>query len=70
MPIYEYLCNNCRNVFETIVTSSCSSGEIVCKKCGSSDVKKTISLFSRGSSSKSTPLGGGLSSCAPRGGFS
>ncbi|MDR3629569.1 MAG: zinc ribbon domain-containing protein [Desulfocapsaceae bacterium] len=38
MPIYEYKCNSCAKVFETIVTSASTTEEIQCIHCGSTDI--------------------------------
>jgi len=71
MPIYEYVCKDCREHFEVLV--SLSSGETVkCGKCGSLDVKKTVSASSfrmAGGSGSSIPSGA-LSGCSSKSGFS
>ncbi|MHB1015330.1 MAG: FmdB family zinc ribbon protein [Desulfurivibrionaceae bacterium] len=71
MPIYEYRCQECKALFETIVTSTEAATETVCPKCGSSAVKKTISAssFRIASSSGSIPSGA-LSGCSTKSGFS
>lgn len=71
MPIYEYRCDECRNLFEVITTSTSAVEEVSCKKCGSSKVKKTISAasFRINSGHSSTPAGA-LSGCSSKGGFS
>ncbi len=43
MPIYEYECQECKEVFETLITSSSSVEEISCKKCGNTNTKKIMS---------------------------
>ena len=43
MPIYEYECQDCKEIFETLVTSASSEEEISCSKCGSTDTKKIMS---------------------------
>ncbi len=71
MPIYEYRCDQCRNLFEILATSTTVGGEISCPKCGSPKVKKTISASSfRISSGGSAIPSGALSGCAAKGGFS
>ncbi|MCK5515904.1 MAG: zinc ribbon domain-containing protein [Desulfobulbaceae bacterium] len=70
MPIYDYRCNNCNNLFEVLVTSSASTDDLVCTKCKSKDIKKTISAGSyRLNRGSSTPTGA-LSGCSPKSGFS
>ncbi len=70
MPIYEYVCKDCREHFEVLTTSS-SREMIKCTKCGSLKVAKTISAssFRMGSGGTSIPSGA-LSGCSSRSGFS
>ena len=71
MPIYEYRCDECRNHFEILATSTNAGEEICCTKCGSRKVKKTISASSfRINSGSSTIPSGALSGCGSKGGFS
>ncbi len=67
MPIYEFVCSDCKVKFESFVLSSKHVGEVLCPKCGSSRVKKQFSLFSCGSSSSSR-ASGNLSSALSTGG--
>lgn len=70
MPIYEYVCKDCREHFEVLTTSS-SAETIKCKKCESLNVKKTISAtsFRMGQGGTSIPAGA-LSGCSSQSGFS
>jgi putative FmdB family regulatory protein len=43
MPIYEYKCNGCGNNFEKLVSAS-SQTDVMCEKCGSSQVDKLMSV--------------------------
>jgi len=52
MPIYEYICNNCRARYERIVMSA--SQEIKCPKCASKRHTLQLSVFSAGRSSNGT----------------
>ena len=71
MPIYEYRCQECKALFETIVTSAETSTEVTCPKCASRVVKKTISASSfRISSGSSSIPSGALSGCSTKSGFS
>lgn len=71
MPIYEYRCQECKALFETIVTSAETSNEVTCPKCASRVVKKTISASSfRISSGSSSIPSGALSGCSSKSGFS
>ena len=70
MPIYEFRCQQCNTLFEVLVSST-STDEVECKKCGSKEVKKTISASSyRLSSSGSKIPSGALSGCSSGSGFS
>ena len=71
MPIYEFLCQDCHNKFETIVLSAKNVNEVACSKCGSKNVKKTISASSYRLASTGSPLPtSSLGSCASKSGFS
>jgi len=70
MPIYEYVCRDCKKHFEVLTTSSSSAEIIKCPACQSLDVKKTISAASfRMGAGPSIPSGA-LSGCSSRSGFS
>ena len=44
MPMYEYKCNSCGEIFEELVpVSKRDASERCCPKCGSKDVKRNIS---------------------------
>ncbi len=43
MPIYEYRCKECGNVFECFVRHN-HKNQIVCPECGSSDIEKILSV--------------------------
>lgn len=60
MPIYEYLCSNCKLKFELIRPMSQSGEGAPCPSCGSS-AQRVLSLFSR--RLEGTPASGGSSPC-------
>ncbi len=64
MPLYEYKCEICGEVFETLVSLSKINDPVECVKCGSIETKKLFSSFSTSSSSKSISN----SSCNTKGG--
>lgn len=72
MPIYEFRCSECNALFEKIVMGSADTEEVVCDRCGSKKVKKTISATSYrlSSSTGSTPFGTGGSGGCSSSGFS
>jgi putative FmdB family regulatory protein len=47
MPIYEYRCGKCKKKFSLLVGVTADSQNPVCPKCGSVEIKKLISRFSR-----------------------
>ncbi len=71
MPIYEFRCQECKALFESLVTSCDAVRDVTCKKCGSANIQKTISAASyRLSSGSSSIPAGALSGCASKSGFS
>jgi len=51
MPLYEYYCSNCKSKFE-LIASYQHADDVVCSKCHSEKVRRTISTFA-------FPRGGG-----------
>ena len=45
MPIFEFVCNNCKEPFEELVFSASAVNGVVCPSCGSKEVAKQISTF-------------------------
>lgn len=66
MPVYEYRCPKCGERFEKFVRSFSAQAEVVCPRCGNTEVEKAVSLFagltggSRASSGASCSSGGSL----------
>ena len=46
MPVYEFNCSKCNERFEVMGSYSEREKEHACPKCGSTEVKQAISLFS------------------------
>jgi len=46
MPVYEFRCSKCDQVFEVMGTYADREKAQTCPKCGSTEVKQAISLFS------------------------
>lgn len=68
MPIYEFICKECKQPFEKLVRSAGSISTVTCPSCGSPDVQKELSVFAM----KSTGASGGsytapASSCSTGG---
>lgn len=57
MPIYEYKCDDCDNIFEELVSGSTES--VPCPKCRSTQVHKLISLIS------AKGIANGCTTCVP-----
>jgi putative FmdB family regulatory protein len=71
MPIYEYVCKDCKNHFEELLASASSATIVKCPQCEGLNVKKTISAggFRIGGGSSPIPSGA-LSGCSAKRGFS
>ena len=71
MSVCEFRCQDCNALFEVLIEASDGSDGVVCKKCGSKKVRKTISAssFKIAGSGGSIPTGA-LSGCSTRSGFS
>jgi putative FmdB family regulatory protein len=51
MPLFEFVCNNCKELFETLILEGAS--KIECPKCKSVDIIKQFSVFSAKSQNNS-----------------
>jgi putative FmdB family regulatory protein len=72
MPIYEFKCNQCGTVFESLCFRSSGEDRGSCPSCGADDSEKVMSTFASVGSGSEKGLGGLStgSSCASHGGFS
>ena len=63
MPLYDYLCLDCKRLSEVLVTTS--TEEPQCSDCGSANLKKMLSAPSSlsGSSAQSMPGPGDTACC-------
>jgi putative FmdB family regulatory protein len=48
MPLFEFKCQNCNKKFTKLIGMTADSKPPSCPKCGSPDVNKLISRFTRG----------------------
>jgi putative FmdB family regulatory protein len=64
MPIYEYACEKCDNIFSVFQSITATAKDTTCPKCSSNDVVKRMSSFSCCSSG-----GGSAPSFGGSGGF-
>jgi len=54
MPVYDYVCKDCQNSFELVLTlGEHDKGEIACPKCGSKNVEQDAVAFYAVTSKKS-----------------
>jgi len=64
MPLYGFICDDCKEDFEELVMSSSKIDDVVCPNCDSRKVQRQLSLVaglnsSTGSSSNSACSSGG-----------
>ncbi len=45
MPIYEYICQDCKREFEVIRPMNRADAPMACASCGGEDIKRQISVF-------------------------
>jgi putative FmdB family regulatory protein len=66
MPLFEYVCRDCRHEFETLVTAG---RQPVCPVCDSRTLEKQLSVFAVSSrSNQAAEVAGPCGSCGdPRG---
>ncbi|MFZ2492604.1 MAG: zinc ribbon domain-containing protein [Thermoanaerobaculia bacterium] len=53
MPLFEFVCRDCEERFEDLVSSS-DLTHVHCPSCGTSDVQKLISTFAVGAGGSGT----------------
>lgn len=62
MPVYEYRCDACGETFDLFVRSVTQQKEPKCPQCGSTQVRKAVSLFGVGGAGSER---GTVPSCGP-----
>ncbi len=45
MPIYEYLCRDCRERFEKLILGRQGDTPVACPRCGKTDTEQQLSTF-------------------------
>jgi putative FmdB family regulatory protein len=64
MPIYEYVCLDCKKEYELLRSFNEADQPMACSSCGSENVKRKLSLFyAQSGGSTISGTGGGCSSC-------
>ncbi len=68
MPLYEYICQECKTRFDALRPMAQADAPIACPECGSNNTSRAISLFAA-IGSEGVIAGGGSScgSCTPSG---
>ena len=64
MPIYEYICLDCKNVFETLRPMKDADTPIPCEKCASDHTSRMISVFNAQSGGRVVAGSAAASGCA------
>lgn len=65
MPIYEYICLDCKTETEILRSFNEADQSIDCDDCGGENVKRKLSVFyAQSGGSTVSGMGGGCSSCA------
>jgi len=68
MPTYEFICNTCKNHFETF-TSISKKKKVTCPECGGKDIKEIFGAFfvggevSKKGAGKGSTCSGSCSTC-------
>ena len=62
MPIYEYVCTDCREKFEVLRAISAADDPIECNFCGSDQTSRAITMFYAKSGGR--VVAGGNSACS------
>ena len=72
MPVYEFKCKKCGNVFEYLCLKSADKEQACCPQCGNKETDVLLSAFSSMSSNSSQVgvMPSSASRCSPSGGFS
>jgi len=60
MPVYEYRCDQCQSLTESLRTMAAADDPIACQQCGSGQTRRVQSVFTAGSSN-----GGPVPAMAP-----
>jgi len=66
MPIYEYRCQECQQLFQKLQSVSAGTNGITCPSCGSPRVERQLSVFA--STSRADAAATPASGCGPAGG--
>ncbi|MAE67127.1 MAG: FmdB family transcriptional regulator [Phycisphaeraceae bacterium] len=59
MPVYEYECNDCGKITETLRRMNEADEKIACTHCGSTKTARTHSVFATGTTNDAPSMGPG-----------
>jgi putative FmdB family regulatory protein len=45
MPLYEYVCSDCKEYFDTLVSNRDFADDVLCRSCSSDKVSRLVSSF-------------------------
>lgn len=65
MPIYEYKCKNCENLFDVFQAIGASSENLNCPSCGEPKLDRIFSAFGTGNTSLASGSSAGCSTSGP-----
>ncbi|PKN96726.1 MAG: zinc ribbon domain-containing protein [Chloroflexi bacterium HGW-Chloroflexi-5] len=66
MPIYEFICNDCKKCFDKLCSLKDDLRQVKCEFCSSSDIRKKMSAFAttRDENEHDSHAGSSCSSCS------
>ena len=65
MPIYEYVCLDCKKEYEVLRSFNEADKPMACNECGGENVKRKLSVcFAQSGGQTISGTGGGCSSCS------
>lgn len=64
MPIYEYVCLDCRQRFEALRSMKDADAQISCESCQSEHTARCVTVFFAHGDGKVVAGGGGCAGCA------
>jgi putative FmdB family regulatory protein len=67
MPIYEYVCPDCKQPFEKLVSGGSKEKPVHCPICGQDSQRKKVTLVASVNMGGSLSLASSAAACAPSG---
>ena len=63
MPVYEYKCEKCGQIFEKLIRNQTQKDNVTCGKCGSRKIEKLVSGFACSGTERSGSADHSTSGC-------